>query len=348
MKKSGLRILFITGSYPPDVCGVGDYAYCLLGSLRKLIDSLHYVDEIMLFYKNDWSYDCLWKYFCEIKRYKPDVIYMQYPTEGYKYSLLPQLLMLVMFYKRRVVNLHEFKRKSAKGKLAVCLFYLFGCEFVYTNKEDRSYAKKIFPWLLGSKCSVIRIGSNIPFQKGANDIYDVVYFGQIRPRKGIEDYISIIEILRSREFTKKIAFVGAVPMNYKAYALLIMDKLKHLRVEVFIDMNPEAVSQVLSSSRFCVLPFEDGISERRGSALAAMGNGCIVVGKKSVKNTPNTLPTNSVLYGVDNRDIANIVSCYSNEVTMYKRSVAQEHIRSLSWDTLAALHLNFLDRGSNK
>ena len=45
-----LRIVLITGSYPPNYCGVGDYT-------NKLIENLNLVVtfDILLFHKSDWS-----------------------------------------------------------------------------------------------------------------------------------------------------------------------------------------------------------------------------------------------------------------------------------------------------
>lgn len=337
MSKSISRILFLTGSYPPDVCGVGDYTQCLFDAfaLRGASEA-----EIHLFYKKDWRISLLWQYFREIRRLHPDVLYLQYPTEGYGYSILPQLLLGLFIGRRRVVNLHEFQRKSMKGKIAITLFYLFGCRIVYTNENDRAFANGFVPKLFHRPSTMIRIGSNIPFHKGSNDTYAMAYFGLIRPRKGIEDVVQVTSILRNAGFTKKIAFVGAIPNNYKDYAAPLLKQLKDLGVELHLNVPRDEAADLLASSRLFVLPLEDGISERNGSILAALGNGGVIVGRAT--NIPQGALEGCILYGNDAASIAKIVLTTTDAQIAQLRSASREFIESLSWSTLAGDHLCFL------
>jgi glycosyltransferase involved in cell wall biosynthesis len=318
---------------------VGDYCNQLLVALKTCCEEFDC--DVNLFYKTDWSMKNFFRYVGEVRRHKPDVIYLQYPTEGYGYSLLPQLLASPLIGARRVVNLHEFKSKSAKGKFAILLFFLFGCSIVYTNQEEHVFATSILPRVLHRSSTVIRIGSNIPFQVGDNSHFFAVQFGLIRPKKGIECYIEVVRALRSAGLDRPLAFVGAIPANYVDYARSILITLQELGVELFVDLAPDQVATVLATSRFCVLPFDDGISERRGSVLAAMGNGCVVVGKQG-QNKASDIFRNSVLYVDDLAQVAAVMMATPEARLSSLRDSARQFARQRDWQVLVRMHLNFL------
>lgn len=76
----------MTGSYPPDICGVADYTARLGESLQK---AGVYVD----IYKGRRSglRDAA-SITCELRAIGADVLHMQYPATGYGWRLGPQLL----------------------------------------------------------------------------------------------------------------------------------------------------------------------------------------------------------------------------------------------------------------
>lgn len=112
-----MRWCLITGSYPPQVCGVGDYT-------KNLVEALKATGEaVVVFDRIDWSISKLWRYLSDLRALDADLYLMQYPTEGYGYSVVPQLVMLGLLGRRRVVTLHEYFRKSLKGKMAIYAFF---------------------------------------------------------------------------------------------------------------------------------------------------------------------------------------------------------------------------------
>src|SRR6187402_3048327 len=131
------KILFVTGSYPPAVCGVGDYS-------ERLFNALNKGDDIFeLFYKTNWSVANFFSYLREIKSKKADLIHIQYPTEGYGYSFLPLLLMAFLPKKKIIVTIHELSNRTFKAKMFTMLLLFFSNKIIVTNETEYGYLKRL-------------------------------------------------------------------------------------------------------------------------------------------------------------------------------------------------------------
>ena len=150
-------ILIVTGSLPPDVCGVGDYTQLLINHLSERVPA------VRAFYRRDWSLRMFGRYARQIRESGAEVINIQYPTRGYGHSIVPHLLNLIARPARMVVTLHEFSRGSLLGRLAMCLFFLTADRVIFTTEFERQAACRVAPWLK-KRSVVIPIGSNIPFK----------------------------------------------------------------------------------------------------------------------------------------------------------------------------------------
>lgn len=73
---AAVKVLLITGSFPPDVCGTADYT-------ARLCEALQAAGvEARVFCGKDWRLSRVPSLLREIEETKPDVIHMQYPTTG--------------------------------------------------------------------------------------------------------------------------------------------------------------------------------------------------------------------------------------------------------------------------
>jgi len=90
-----MKILFITGSYPPMKCGVGDYQYNLAKSLSKTNDvnigvltstdakPVSETDNVEVYpIIRDWGIGRIFKIVKFIRDWDPDIVHIQYPTQG--------------------------------------------------------------------------------------------------------------------------------------------------------------------------------------------------------------------------------------------------------------------------
>jgi len=331
-----MRICLITGSYPPQVCGVGDYT-------KSLGDAMQAEGEdVVIFSKMDWSVAKLYKYAIELRSLNADVYLIQYPTEGYGYSLVPQLLAYALMGKRRFVTLHEYTRKSLKGRMATYLFFLSGCEFIFTNQLDAAFAKRWAPWVTSPK--IIPIGSNIPWSEADTPEFDLSYFGLIRPHKGIEEFLEQAATFRQRLPKARVAFIGDVPRGYEAYAQTIIDRAQSVGFEVKVGFDMQKVSNVLSKTKICFFPFAEGLSERRGSTLAALGNGCLVVGTGFEPNVSREFKRAVVITSPEN-DLHRIYEM--NEIDAYRdvKDSARAYCLARTWNHISAEHRSLFRRG---
>ena len=316
--------LMITGSYPPDVCGVGDYT-------EKLVDILE--KEVDIFYSNDWKLKNFFLLKRKIFQKKYKIYHFQYPTMGYKWSILPQIFSL-LYGKKIILTLHEYSRRTFKAKLATTLFFLSKSFIVFTTSDERKYAIKYFP-NLKKRSMVINIASNILFlQEKKNKKYNFGYFGLLLPNKGIEEYIDFLE---EYEFDEMVYIMGKVVKGFEEYAKKIKRICLKKNIEFKIDYDEHEVANLLSETKVMVLLYPDGVSFRRGTFLASLGNGCEVITTKRATidekigivthniNEINKISLNRLLEGYEKKNTEKLREEILKEFTWEK--ISKEYIK---------------------
>ncbi|MBE2904515.1 glycosyltransferase family 4 protein [Anoxybacillus flavithermus] len=255
----------VTGSYPPDTCGVGDYTH----QLKK--ELINQNCSVRVFTQREWGLKNLLPIIRKICLENKDIIHIQYPTVGYKYSLIPQLLSVL---NNSIVTIHEVSQSHILRKISLYPFFLFANHLIFTSEYELNYALKLAPWIR-KKASVIRIGSNIPKCNVSFDKdNEVIYFGIIRPNKGIEEVFELAKILKNHcSSGLKIRIIGKVEERYEKYFLNLKEKSSDLPIKWSIGLPENEVTILLKKALFAYLPFPDGASERRGSLLATLLNG---------------------------------------------------------------------------
>lgn len=81
-----MKLLIISGSYPPDVCGVGDYTE------RLLCCNFAKNNDWILYSSKKWSLLTVFNHIKLIKNKGYRYINIQYPTQGYGWSIVPHLI----------------------------------------------------------------------------------------------------------------------------------------------------------------------------------------------------------------------------------------------------------------
>lgn len=326
------KILFVTGSYPPDVCGVGDYS-------KKLYESLNVESNILeLFYKEKWGIKHIFSYLKEIRSKKTDIIHFQYPTEGYGYSILPLLLMLFLPKKKLIITIHELSNRTFKARIFTLLMLFFNNRIIVTNEIEYNFLKKI-PVLKSKHIFIINIGSNISSSKNhlkdfSKRKYDLAYFGHIRPTKGLESFISVSKTL---DLTKKCVIIGQNLNKYQSYLQELQPKSDNL--SYILNGSEKETAENLCDCKIVYLPFPDGVSSRRGSLMAAALNGCIIVTTYSEDKITNDF-FSQYCYLVNNEIEAKAVI---EKLLSEKESLSTKDTSKLmsmfSWEEIAKKHL---------
>lgn len=326
-------IIIITGSYFPDVCGVGDYTKQLYGSLKRKL-------KVQIFYKTSWKCVFLFKYLKEIKLINPSLIHMQYPTEGYGFSFLPLLLMLFLPKQKLVLTLHELSSRTFKARIYTYALILMAKQIILTTNDEHKFLKKnsIFK---KKRVTVINIGSNIPTSANANRKfnereYSVGYFGHIRPHKGIEDFLLCINLLRDRGMAVKSYLMGQIVPKYESYASTQLAEADQLNVISILNSSAMITAEKLTHCKILFLPFPDGISIRRGSMMAAALNGCEIVSYFSNSSTTNAFFSRYSHLVSNTTEAAFMIERLINGQT---NLLADSHFGNLfSWDRIAEQH----------
>jgi glycosyltransferase involved in cell wall biosynthesis len=283
-----MRNVIITGSYPPDVCGVGDYVNNLINTSEA--------SEWIPFYRKNWSIYKLIPYILDLVSLKPQKIFLQYPTRGYGWSLVPHFLCAFFscFTKIRFIPiLHEYSELTLKARFALNVIVLFTTkELVVTNvfeknailTRNKKFSNSIY---------IIKIFPNIGKSRGERGMsryYDIVYFGQIHPNRGIEYFLSEVIKYKAKRHIN-VAIIGAYSLQYKAYFDNIVKLAKKNDIILIINRPASEISELLNNSKILFLPFPDGCSERRATYLSGLKNGCIIITTKGNYVTKEMLKT---------------------------------------------------------
>lgn len=268
--------MLITGSYPPKVCGVGDYTFKLLSFLNQ--NSGFNFD---LYYKDKWSLINFNRYFKDLKSKSFDFYHLQYPTEGYGYSLVPLLLIAFLPRKKTIVTIHELSSRNFLAYVYTLLLIFLARTVIVSNELERLHASRFL--VNKKKVRIIPIASNIKASEFSGKKFeereiDLACFGHIRPLKGIEEFIKAVSMLPN---IKDTAIIGQSLERYEQFFTDIKEEAKKLNIQVIDNKEEEELANILANVKIIYLPFPDGVSNRRGSLLASIQNGCVILTTKS-------------------------------------------------------------------
>lgn len=262
-----MNVRLITGSFPPDICGVGDYTKSLQDSLKKKDVNVR-VSVLTRITSTEVLRLAL--------RHKAlnEIIHIQYPTVGYGHGLEAQLLSLL---RPAVVTLHEFSRVHPLRQLA-SLPFMCRSQIIFTSTFELNFATRLFPLIRNRSC-VIPIGSNITSRrvKWHPNLKEIVYFGLIVPKKGLESVLQLANLLQAAGDDLNIRIIGATLPGYRDYADKFIRSCDNLPITLSLNQSAEQIGELIGSAGCAYLPFPDGASERRGSmkAVLAAGLPCI-------------------------------------------------------------------------
>ena len=279
-----LRVALIVGDNHTPYCGVKNYARSLAQALAERgIDA-----QVMT--PKDWSAKSVLAFSTRLRKEGFDIVHLQYPSIGYRGSLFPHFLGFMNVADVSVVTVHEYSALPRMQRISTQLFRGTARSVILCSHYERSlYDRELAN--IGAPQTVIPIGSNVPAATtdGSRD-RTVVYFGQIRPNKGIEQFIELVR--RSIESQRQFSFhiMGSAPAAHQKYLRDLQQSAPEV-VRWSIDLEFAEVSEILARSFAAYLPFPDGVSERRGSMLAALTNGIPVLSTIGAATPPEMLPS---------------------------------------------------------
>lgn len=271
-----MKIVFLVTTEPGQMCGVRDYTEQLASSFSSLgIPAIVEVPPV-------WSLKAILDIRKKYAGQKDVVFHLQYPSMGMGNSIWPAIMPLVFGPSRTFVTLHEFSIFHILRK-AIFLPFLVFSKIVFTNDYEMDFFRRHVPFFKNHTL-IIPIGNNIAVTESAPAREKKsVYFGQVTEGKGIEEYIEALDILAKRGVAHKGMIVGMVLNENSQIAKDVRAAHERLDLELHLGLASEDVSKILHTANVAVLPFDDGLSEKRGSALACFKHGLALITRHSIK-----------------------------------------------------------------
>jgi glycosyltransferase involved in cell wall biosynthesis len=298
-----IRVLLVTGSVPPAPCGVGDYTFKLAQSLTALgkVETAIMTgpcasaaekgqDPLILTPVASWKLHQTGHVVRILKKWMPDVVHVQYPTQGYGRGLLPSIIPLLARFSgaKTVQTWHEgFARRDA-----IRLFFKISARsrqiVVRSNFFDLVHPVLRWPIRKLGKPTLIANASAIPRANCSEEELSsakrsllqgqqrlIVFFGFLYPPKGAEQLFEVAD-----PETDHIVISGPAD-DGSPY----LEKLKLLaesaawkgRVTFTGFVSPERASVILAAADAVVLPFREGSGPWNTSIHSATLNGAFVI-----------------------------------------------------------------------
>lgn len=329
-----MKIVFIGTNSAQSKCGVADYT-------KKLIEALISNGAAASFdFCEHWSFKELLNYHHKYKRQKETILHLQYPTLGMGNSLSPAFLPL-FFQGRLFLTLHEFSIFNILRKMLFLPHALFSNMITFTNDFERRQFLNLFPFAK-NKTVIVPIGNNIEVKKA--DGFSMrpkalIYFGQISEDKGIDFFVDTIKALRQDGYDFQTAIMGSVINKSSPLMDMINRASRDLHIELLFNLESDDVSARLQKSSVALLPFPDGITEKRGSALACMKHDVSVVTIHTQK-TPQWMKDTTYHAG-QAREASKIIAELLNQKDHQNKSkdVLKRELAARKWPEIAKEHI---------
>jgi glycosyltransferase involved in cell wall biosynthesis len=228
-----------------------------------------------------------------------DALILQYAPASYRKSFRLKWT-LTKFPCEKLTAFHALYGKDI-DRLWGFLMLMGNSKIIATNSEIVHIIEKRFPFLL-KKTSWIPIGSNIQLNSVLNeheksDDPIITYFGMMYPGKGLDLVLDVLEKLKNRKNRFHFNFIGGGIIYYPNYQNEFRKKIKKRGLNEIVDylgfVPDNEVSKWLTMSRFIFLPYDRGISDRRGTFMAAISH------RKPVLTSPPTIPIPFLKNGVN-------------------------------------------------
>lgn len=317
-------------------CGVYDFTVSLLDNMVRYCPSANYE------FVESSSYARFPKHY-DKKSF--DLLHLNYPMAGFRKSFVPQLIALFGTIPISA-TLHEYEHSHFMRKLLSNIL-LPASGIVFTSKRElTTFSSSIASWRLRHiVTNIIPISSNIPVVVDAyipKSKNGVVFFGLLRPNRGLEEFIQLASLSLDVNAEFVFTMVCAHTSACRAFADEMLRSASALKnVRIFLDEPPASVSRHLAGARFAYLPYPDGVSERRGSFVAALAHGAIVLTTVSDLTDPEIAKL-VVPVGSPSDALAKLQRLHSDfRVSAMLQKRARSWLAQRTWQLVSARYFDF-------
>lgn len=305
-----MRVLFISGSFPPMKCGIGEYTALLAGELaatgsatvgvltgREAAAAPSPAGIELLPLMDDWRLGSLWRLLRAVRQWRPDIVHIQYPTRGYGRGKMPLVLPLVLAAQGIAVvqTWHEPLSFLRGVRYLPCA--LLRDAFV-TVEADYRPCIPAFVWRLLQRKRWFRhipVGAMIPAVQlsvaeraavkrsfAAEDATLIAYFGFAIPSKGLEALFTVADPERDR----LVLICELDPTDDYQRQIAALPQQERWQGKAFVTgyLPGEEVGRILAAADGALFPFTDGMTGRNTSVYAAQNQGTFVLTTSKVKH----------------------------------------------------------------
>ena len=312
-----MRVLFITGEFPPMPGGVGACtneiarALVALGAEVRVLTSTRAREfriqnsefRIHSLLKH-WGWSS-WRTIARvIREFAPDVVHIQYQTGAF--AMHPAINFLARLFPlfpsfpshpKFVTTFHDLRvpylfPKAGRVRDWVTRELARNCDAVIATNDDDHRQLLTFNLKL---LTLIPIGSNVttqPFPNYQREVWRaqigvaenetlVGYFGFLNHSKGGETLIRALARIPNAKLLLIGGQLGASDPTDVAYLARVKTLSAELDVSarvIWTDFAPdEIISAHFHACDVIALPYRDGASYRRGTLMAALAHGCAIV-----------------------------------------------------------------------
>ena len=353
-----MRVLLITGSYPPMKCGVGDYTCRLAEALAAqeglspavLTDvsagSSIAAEGVTLFpIVNGWTLPCAASIRRTVRGWKPDLVHIQYPTQGYKGRFLSyQLPLMIRAAGLPIVQTwHEYK---PQGSITIFLNALITRGFIVVRPDFESNSSSFYRWIFRHRpFRFIPNAPTIPVillteeQRSSirNEMFPdadhiVGYFGFVSPAKNITSLFDIADPAK-HHIVLACDLDPSDPCHDEIIKRTRSEAWKG-KVTVTGFLPPPEVARILATADALVFPFRDGAGAWNTSIQGAVAQGTFVL---TTSRESNGFDEKRNIYYAAPGDLAEM----RDALVLHIGRRALPHDISADWSSIAREHVRF-------
>jgi glycosyltransferase involved in cell wall biosynthesis len=353
-------LLFVSGEYPPDVGGVGDYTDRLRLALGACEEGWQ---SRVLSRRQVRHWDARALAWVLGAAPRDGVVHIQFQAAAFDLlgdvCVMPSLLRRMRPGVRVVTTFHDvrvpylFPRAGGLRRAAVRL--MAASSHAVIAADERDLASLGGP---SDRHHQVPIGANVQCDPGlgydrtafrtglglAADTLAVVYFGLLNQSKGLDLLLDAFDLILKELPTTRLLLLGG-----EAGASDPTDRLTAARVRRRLDrlaervvrtgwLPPQALSAHLLAGDVALLPYADGASPRRGSLLACAEHGLPIVStqpaSRAVADAVQAVPANAVSLATAVLEVA-----HNPALSGHLRAASQALAARTSWSRIAAAHI---------
>ena len=335
------KIAFISGTFPPTICGVGMYSYRLLDELGKnknleihlITGKIKNIPKINNFkiheFNNQWDKDSFKEIINIIKKIDPDIINLQFPTLLYQYKFNTQFL--IKNIKRNfpnitlILTLHELSQAHIIAKIRNIFLLKQFKYIIFTNINDMEYAQKIKILKNKKVLNIPIFPINHYYKEKIGKSNYFCFIGTLDNKKGMEYLLNSINILKNEGLNIKLKILTEIKDTdkYHIYIKKLINKynLKD-NITLYRKLTPKAISKEISKSFAVILPYRLGVSPRNTTFLEAISYRKPVITTKGKYTNKKIFINNKnciLISPKDSKSLSNNIKTLLNNKKLYNK-----------------------------